>query len=184
MFYSVIGSTSCTSMQGIFLFSLVRYKRITYEGVEYPPWSEAVGWLIALASMSLVPAVATYKVIVADGTLRQVSGCYADYFNFILWNKGRQHQQQCICVALRLAIRLNRPFPNYHAVTAGYNDYRVVFAVLASIWCQILILMGNELFTTLCMISPVFIQIQHHVGANPVVTVISRNWSIRSTDKV
>lgn len=62
---------SPTMVIGIFLFSLVRYKRITYEGIVYPPWCEAVGWLIALASMSLVPAVATYKVIIADGTLRQ-----------------------------------------------------------------------------------------------------------------
>ena len=39
------------------MFSLIKYTRITYEDYVYPPWGEAVGWLITVASMLLVPVL-------------------------------------------------------------------------------------------------------------------------------
>ena len=41
--------------QGILMFSVIKYTRITYEDYVYPPWGEAMGWLITVASMLCVP---------------------------------------------------------------------------------------------------------------------------------
>ena len=57
------------------------------------------------------------------------------------------------------------------SVAADYNDYRLAFVVLASTWCQIFINSNVDMsYSQLCAlleISPVFVQIQHQVEANP-----------------
>lgn len=66
------------SYQGIFFFSLAKYKRVKYEDYVYPAWAEAIGWMIALGSMLWIPGVAIFKVIklyYTHGQLtRKVSG--------------------------------------------------------------------------------------------------------------
>ena len=54
--------------------------------------------------------------------------------------------------------KLSRFFSNY-PITTDNNDYRLAFAVLASTWCKI--------FNMDMSISPLFMQIQHQVEANP-----------------
>ncbi|XP_032237151.1 sodium- and chloride-dependent GABA transporter 1 isoform X2 [Nematostella vectensis] len=56
---------------GIFVFSLAKYKRITYENVPYPAWAEGVGWLLALSSMLCIPVTMCYKIYKAEGTFLQ-----------------------------------------------------------------------------------------------------------------
>ncbi|XP_076860097.1 solute carrier family 6 member 6a isoform X2 [Brachyhypopomus gauderio] len=55
---------------GCFVFSLVKYKPLTYNKVyEYPDWSIGVGWSLALASMICIPMVVVVKIIQSDGSL-------------------------------------------------------------------------------------------------------------------
>ncbi|KAI4871867.1 hypothetical protein NFI96_003789 [Prochilodus magdalenae] len=57
-------------MHGCFIFSLVKYKPLTYNKVyEYPDWSIGVGWTLALSSMICIPMVVVIKIIQSDGPL-------------------------------------------------------------------------------------------------------------------
>uniref|UniRef100_A0AAR2K403 Transporter n=1 Tax=Pygocentrus nattereri TaxID=42514 RepID=A0AAR2K403_PYGNA len=59
---------------GCFVFSLVKYKPLTYNKVyEYPDWSIGVGWSLALASMICIPMVVVIKIIQSDGSLIEVN---------------------------------------------------------------------------------------------------------------
>uniref|UniRef100_A0A4W5N212 Transporter n=1 Tax=Hucho hucho TaxID=62062 RepID=A0A4W5N212_9TELE len=51
---------------GCFIFSLVKYKPLTYNKVyEYPDWSIGLGWSLALASMICIPMVMCRIVVMA-----------------------------------------------------------------------------------------------------------------------
>ncbi|KAK6303798.1 solute carrier family 6 member 6a isoform X1 [Coregonus clupeaformis] len=55
---------------GCFIFSLVKYKPLTYNKVyEYPDWSIGLGWSLALASMICIPMVMVIKIFQSDGPL-------------------------------------------------------------------------------------------------------------------
>ncbi|KAJ3605850.1 hypothetical protein NHX12_027893 [Muraenolepis orangiensis] len=55
-----------------FICSLVEYQPLTYNRwYVYPTWAYTVGWLMALSSMLLVPAVALIKLTTETGTLPQ-----------------------------------------------------------------------------------------------------------------
>ncbi|TTP91405.1 Sodium- and chloride-dependent taurine transporter [Bagarius yarrelli] len=58
------------SYLGCFVFSLVKYKPLTYNKVyEYPDWSIGIGWCLALSSMICIPMVVVVKIIQSDGSL-------------------------------------------------------------------------------------------------------------------
>uniref|UniRef100_A0A674NFH5 Transporter n=1 Tax=Takifugu rubripes TaxID=31033 RepID=A0A674NFH5_TAKRU len=60
---------------GCFVFSLVKYKPLTYNKVyEYPDSAIALGWTLALASMICIPMVVVIKIIQSDGPLIEVGG--------------------------------------------------------------------------------------------------------------
>ena len=55
---SLYYSKSCLNtitLQFIFIFYFVKYTPITMAGYEYPPWGEALGFLISTSSMIWVP---------------------------------------------------------------------------------------------------------------------------------
>ncbi|XP_035517999.1 sodium- and chloride-dependent taurine transporter-like [Morone saxatilis] len=55
---------------GCFIFSLVKYKPLTYNKVyKYPDWAVGIGWTLALASMICIPMVVVIKIIRSDGPL-------------------------------------------------------------------------------------------------------------------
>uniref|UniRef100_A0A8C9XH22 Sodium- and chloride-dependent taurine transporter n=1 Tax=Sander lucioperca TaxID=283035 RepID=A0A8C9XH22_SANLU len=55
---------------GCFIFSLVKYKPLTYNKVyEYPDWAIGIGWTLALTSMICIPMVVVIKIIRSDGPL-------------------------------------------------------------------------------------------------------------------
>uniref|UniRef100_A0AAY4B300 Transporter n=1 Tax=Denticeps clupeoides TaxID=299321 RepID=A0AAY4B300_9TELE len=55
---------------GCFVFSLVKYKPLTYNKVyEYPDWSIGVGWTLALTSMICIPMVVVIKIVQSEGPL-------------------------------------------------------------------------------------------------------------------
>lgn len=59
--------------QGCFIFSLVKYKPLTYNKVyKYPDWAIGIGWTLALASMICIPMVVVIKIIQSDGPLIEV----------------------------------------------------------------------------------------------------------------
>ncbi len=45
------------------MFSLIKYTRIKYEDYVYPPWGEAVGWLITVASILFVPLLIIKTIV-------------------------------------------------------------------------------------------------------------------------
>uniref|UniRef100_A0A8C2L4J2 Transporter n=1 Tax=Cyprinus carpio TaxID=7962 RepID=A0A8C2L4J2_CYPCA len=58
---------------GCFVFSLVKYKPLTYNKFyEYPDWSIGLGWALALASMICIPMMVVIKIIQSDGSLIEV----------------------------------------------------------------------------------------------------------------
>lgn len=62
-------------VKGCFVFSLVKYRPLTYNKVyEYPDWAIALGWTLALASMICIPMVVVIKIIQSDGPLIEVGG--------------------------------------------------------------------------------------------------------------
>jgi len=57
----------------IFVFYFIKYKPITYGAdYAYPPWGEALGFLISLSSMIWVPGYAIYFFFTTPGTWREV----------------------------------------------------------------------------------------------------------------
>uniref|UniRef100_A0A023G0M0 Putative gaba transporter ixodes scapularis gaba transporter n=1 Tax=Amblyomma triste TaxID=251400 RepID=A0A023G0M0_AMBTT len=57
----------------IFLFSVIKYQPLVYaKTYAYPWWGEMLGWLMALASMVMIPAYMLYFLLTTPGTLRQV----------------------------------------------------------------------------------------------------------------
>uniref|UniRef100_A0A8C9V314 Transporter n=1 Tax=Scleropages formosus TaxID=113540 RepID=A0A8C9V314_SCLFO len=59
---------------GCFVFSLVKYKPLTYNKTyQYPDWSIGLGWALALASMVCIPMVVVIKIIRSDGPLIEVN---------------------------------------------------------------------------------------------------------------
>ncbi|XP_045190206.2 sodium- and chloride-dependent creatine transporter 1-like [Mercenaria mercenaria] len=56
----------------IFIFSIVSFKPLTYEKTYiYPRWAQAIGFCMALVSMSCIPVVFIYTLITTRGTLRR-----------------------------------------------------------------------------------------------------------------
>lgn len=67
-------------LQGCFIFSLVKYKPLTYNKVYmYPDWAIGIGWTLALASMICIPMVVVIKIIQSDGPLIEVGGAATLY---------------------------------------------------------------------------------------------------------
>ncbi|XP_061574892.1 sodium- and chloride-dependent GABA transporter 2-like [Cololabis saira] len=57
---------------GSFICSLVKYQPLTYNRrYVYPAWAYALGWVMALSSILLVPGWALYKLLTGTGTLSQ-----------------------------------------------------------------------------------------------------------------
>ncbi|NP_001161527.1 dopamine transporter-like protein [Saccoglossus kowalevskii] len=52
-------------------FGLYGYKPLTYDDYVYPPWANAVGWMLAISSMSCIPIFAVYILITTPGTLKE-----------------------------------------------------------------------------------------------------------------
>lgn len=59
--------------QGCFIFSLAKYKPLTYNKVyTYPDWAIGLGWVLALSSMICIPMVMVIRIIQSDGSLIEV----------------------------------------------------------------------------------------------------------------
>lgn len=64
---------SVVFFQGCFVFSLVKYKPLTYNKVyEYPDWAIGLGWCLALSSMICIPMVMVIKILQSEGPLIEV----------------------------------------------------------------------------------------------------------------
>ena len=61
-----------TLLQFIFIFYFVKYTPITMDTYEYPPWGEALGFMISLSSMIWVPGYFVYYLLTTPGTWREV----------------------------------------------------------------------------------------------------------------
>lgn len=55
------------------IFTLVDFKTLTYGDYTYPMEATILGFFIALSSVSMVPIVATYKILQLDGPIGEVN---------------------------------------------------------------------------------------------------------------
>ncbi|XP_065083593.1 sodium- and chloride-dependent glycine transporter 1 [Ochlerotatus camptorhynchus] len=55
----------------IFFTTIVHNTEVTYNGVQYPQWAIAVGWMSCISSMLCIPAYALYKLATTKGTFMQ-----------------------------------------------------------------------------------------------------------------
>jgi solute carrier family 6 GABA transporter-like protein 1 len=62
----------CISKQGVFIFYLAEFTPLTYLDYHYPWWGHFIGLLLALSSMTCVPAYMVYVVWRQEGTLMEV----------------------------------------------------------------------------------------------------------------
>ena len=69
-------------LQFIFIFQFVTYSPLSYDEYKYPDWGQAVGWLLTLSSLSLIPAVMIYKLINTTGTIKEVLNISRSGLNF------------------------------------------------------------------------------------------------------
>jgi len=53
---------------GILIFSFVKYTPAEYGEYTYPGWADAIGWVMALASIIPIFVVAIYKMVTAKAT--------------------------------------------------------------------------------------------------------------------
>ncbi|XP_068754594.1 sodium- and chloride-dependent GABA transporter 2-like isoform X2 [Montipora capricornis] len=53
----------------IFIFNLVTYTPLSYGKYVFPGWGMAIGWLLTVSSLLLIPAVMIYKLINTTGTI-------------------------------------------------------------------------------------------------------------------
>ncbi|KAG1670247.1 Sodium- and chloride-dependent GABA transporter 2 [Nymphon striatum] len=57
---------------GIFLFSVIGFKRLTYNDIYvYPDWAVAIGWCMALSSMVCIPFYMIYAILTTEGTFKE-----------------------------------------------------------------------------------------------------------------
>ena len=62
------------SLQATFVFSLVCWSPLSLgKGIVAPGWATALGWLLTLSSVSLLPLCALYALATTPGSLTQVS---------------------------------------------------------------------------------------------------------------
>lgn len=53
---------------------MVKFEPLVYNNVyKYPEWGTAIGWVLALSSMLLIPLYAIYSFIVTPGTFVEAS---------------------------------------------------------------------------------------------------------------
>ncbi|CDQ56482.1 unnamed protein product [Oncorhynchus mykiss] len=65
----------------ILIFTVIQYKPITYNDYVYPGWSLAIGFLMAMSSVTCIPIYALYKISKSEGTTfleRLKNSCKAD----------------------------------------------------------------------------------------------------------
>ena len=70
--------------QAILIFSWIDFKSSKYDKYVFPGWADALGFLITLSSICLIPGIAIYKVVVAyhgsDNSLVEVSLLRCQYW--------------------------------------------------------------------------------------------------------
>ena len=54
-------------------FYLVTYQPLKYREYVYPAWGQAIGWLMTLSSLSLIPTVMIYKLMNTTGSIKEVN---------------------------------------------------------------------------------------------------------------
>ena len=54
------------------IFTLIGHKPLAYKGFHFPEWCDAIGWVLALSSVSMIPGMAIYQIATTPGTLYQV----------------------------------------------------------------------------------------------------------------
>lgn len=82
-------------LQGVCLFSFIQHKPLKYLEYEFPSWGEAIGWIMALSSIFVMPIYAIYLFVVTPGTFRQVGLSGVGLRVVLLENEPNARGQHC-----------------------------------------------------------------------------------------
>lgn len=76
-------------LQTIWIFSMVDYKRPSYNNGEYayPAWAIGIGWLFASFSIAPIPIFAVIAIVNAKGTTLWEVSCLQCFVNHIVLNQ-------------------------------------------------------------------------------------------------
>lgn len=76
----------------IFFFTLVMYEPLKYNGTYvYPTWGYVLGWGMAVASMIQIPLYAIYRLVRAEGTLKERWTTLTTPINVPVYGKSKLH---------------------------------------------------------------------------------------------
>lgn len=75
-----------TSLQAIVMANIIQWNGVSYNKQPYPGWAELLGWMMALASILLIPGFAIHQMWKTPGTLSEVSFASVSDLYFILYH--------------------------------------------------------------------------------------------------
>lgn len=66
-------------LQFILIFSCIEYEPMEYHGYHYPGWAQAIGWLLVVLTLSLIPIWMVIKICKCIGSwhVSWVLKCYS-----------------------------------------------------------------------------------------------------------
>ena len=67
-----------TSLQVIVMANIIQWNGVAYNKQPYPGWAELLGWMMALASILLIPGFAIHQMWKTPGTLSEVRAPVSD----------------------------------------------------------------------------------------------------------
>ncbi|XP_056157767.1 sodium- and chloride-dependent neutral and basic amino acid transporter B(0+) [Lampris incognitus] len=81
----------------ILVWSLAVFESPSYAGLQFPAWSLALGWCMAISCLLPVPVLAVYKVVRAEGSLwerlKSVSSPSEDWHPFLEIHRGGRYAE-------------------------------------------------------------------------------------------
>lgn len=76
-------------VQGILIGTFLFYEPPSYGDYDFPPWANAVGWVLSFSSVSLIPIVAIFKICRETGTFSEVNVAILG-----VWNLSKLPREQ------------------------------------------------------------------------------------------
>ncbi|KAK5912723.1 hypothetical protein CesoFtcFv8_002566 [Champsocephalus esox] len=105
----------------ILIWSLVSLESPSYSGVEFPEWGLAVGWCMTVFILLLVPIVAVYKLMKAEGSpwkrLKSLCSPAEEWHPYLDIHRGERYSEQRI--RLRMSHK-TEPEANVNVISSSW----------------------------------------------------------------
>ncbi|XP_010786173.1 sodium- and chloride-dependent neutral and basic amino acid transporter B(0+) [Notothenia coriiceps] len=105
----------------ILIWSLVSLESPSYSGVQFPEWGLAVGWCMTVFILLLVPIVAVYKLVKAEGSpwkrLKSLCSPTEEWHPYLDIHRGERYSEQRI--RLRMSHK-TKPEANVNVILSSW----------------------------------------------------------------